>query len=67
MACRVSVAETVTGPLYSVEPVVGAALFVQESLVQRLPATPGFTVDAAYRPASRVGGDDGLRHSGSAR
>jgi serine phosphatase RsbU (regulator of sigma subunit) len=30
---------------------------MQESLVQRLPATPGFAVDAAYRPASQVGGD----------
>jgi hypothetical protein len=34
-----------------------AAREMQESLVQRLPATPGFAVDAAYRPASQVGGD----------
>jgi serine phosphatase RsbU (regulator of sigma subunit) len=34
-----------------------AAREMQESLVQRLPATPGFTVESAYRPASQVGGD----------
>jgi hypothetical protein len=34
-----------------------AAREMQESLVQRLPATPGFTVETAYRPASQVGGD----------
>jgi sigma-B regulation protein RsbU (phosphoserine phosphatase) len=34
-----------------------AAREMQESLVQRLPETPGFTVEAVYRPASQVGGD----------
>jgi hypothetical protein len=34
-----------------------AARDMQESLVQRLPATPGFAVETAYRPASQVGGD----------
>ncbi len=34
-----------------------AAREMQESLVQRLPETPGFVVEAAYRPASQVGGD----------
>jgi hypothetical protein len=34
-----------------------AAREMQESLVQRLPATPGFAVESAYRPASQVGGD----------
>jgi phosphoserine phosphatase RsbU/P len=34
-----------------------AAREMQESLVQRLPATPGFDVEAAYQPASHVGGD----------
>ncbi len=34
-----------------------AAREMQESLVQRLPKTPGFSVEAAYHPARQVGGD----------
>ena len=34
-----------------------AAHEMQESLVQRMPDTPGFAVQSAYRPASQVGGD----------
>lgn len=34
-----------------------AAREMQESLVQRLPETPGIEVEACYRPASQVGGD----------
>jgi serine phosphatase RsbU (regulator of sigma subunit) len=34
-----------------------AAREMQQALVQRLPDAPGFTVDAAYWPASQVGGD----------
>jgi phosphoserine phosphatase RsbU/P len=34
-----------------------AAREMQESLIQRLPDTPGFAVESAYRPASQVGGD----------
>lgn len=34
-----------------------AAREMQESLVQRLPETPDFSIETAYRPASQVGGD----------
>jgi phosphoserine phosphatase RsbU/P len=34
-----------------------AAREVQQQLVTALPATPGFRIEAAYRPATQVGGD----------